>query len=364
MEEWSKLIEAKFKKENLINKFLPAIIFFMMLILIFNSLLLAKTLGYIDLPGEMDRLEVARRAAEMTVSYLEQQAKDAMVYDNAAVREVFAQLKFELEKASTPEEIIEVQSIYGEKVKEVIDRELDNKRNEAVLDIISKDANVKNFSGETIIDISKIEGKGVVVEDRAGILSESTVNMLKQNELLTKGVWPLIEVRIYKGRAEIITSRTLIDRLKQYEKEIENFRSKLQELRIAAGYTELTGSGIIVKMYDAEEGYSSIDIVHDRDVRDIVNELFAAGAKGISVGGQRLVANSSIRCAGPVILVNQQPIAVNPIVIQAVGDPEVLASSLDLIRSQLKEFGIRVDISKEKQIKLPAFKDKNSYAED
>ncbi|HBT20295.1 MAG TPA: hypothetical protein DEA47_02845 [Peptococcaceae bacterium] len=358
------MIEAKFKKENFINKFLPAIIFFMMLILILNSLLLARTLGYIDLPGEMDRLEVARKAAEMTVAYLEQKAKDAMVYDNAAVREVLAQLKFELEKASTPEEIIEVQSTYGEKVREVIERELDNKRNEAVLDIINKDANVKKFNGETIIDISKIEGKGVVVEDRAGILSENTINMLKQNELLTKGVWPLIEVRVYKGRAEIITSRTLIDRLKQYEKEIENFRTKLQELRVAAGYTELTGSGITVRMYDAEEGYSSIDIVHDRDVRDIVNELFAAGAKGVSVGGQRLVANSSIRCAGPVILVNQQPITVNPIVIQAVGDPDVLASSLDLIRSQLKEFGIRVDISKEKQIKLPAFKEKNSYAEE
>ena len=100
-----------------------------------------------------------------------------------------------------------------------------------------------------------------------------------------------------------------------------------------------------------------MDIVHDRDVRD-VNGLFASGATAVSVGGQRLVANSSIRCAGPVILVNQQPISVNPIVIHAVGDPEVLSSSLDLIKSQLSEFGIRMEISTGKNVLVPAFKEK------
>ena len=31
----------------------------------------------------------------------------------------------------------------------------------------------------------------------------------------------------------------------------------------------------------------------------MINELFAAGAMGVEVGGQRLVATSSIRSAGP-----------------------------------------------------------------
>ncbi len=59
-------------------------------------------------------------------------------------------------------------------------------------------------------------------------------------------------------------------------------------------------------------------IVHDRDIREIVNELFAAGAEAISVNGQRLVASSSIRCVGPVVLVNSTQVA-PPFMIKAIG---------------------------------------------
>lgn len=58
------------------------------------------------------------------------------------------------------------------------------------------------------------------------------------------------------------------------------------------------------------------------------------------------------------ILVNQQPISVNPIVIQAAGNPQTLSSSLDLIKSQLKEFGIRMEIVSGKQVLVPAFKER------
>jgi len=69
-------------------------------------------------------------------------------------------------------------------------------------------------------------------------------------------------------------------------------------------------------------------VVQDKDVRDVVNELYAAGAQGIEVGGQRLVATSSIRSAGPQILVNQNSIPVNPVVIKAVGDRRCLRAVL------------------------------------
>ncbi len=166
-------------------------------------------------------------------------------------------------------------------------------------------------------------------------------------------------MRIDNGKCELVTARTLIDRIKMYETELNNLRSELKDIRAFAGLTELKGSGITVKLYDSEDGFSDMDIVHDRDVRDVVNELFAAGAAGVSVGGNRMAANSSIRCAGPVILVNQHPIAVNPIIIIAVGDSKVLASSLDLIKSQLREFGIRVDIIEEENVSLPPLKEKS-----
>jgi uncharacterized protein YlxW (UPF0749 family) len=347
------------KHEINFNKMLPAAVIAIIVILLFNSALLARTIGYIHFPGEMGKLEVSRKAAEMTVDYYEQKITEANLLNNSAVRDALAQMIFELEKANTPEEIIEVQSLYSEKLREVMERELDKKRSEIVLNLINKDPNIKKFKGETVITISKKETQGVVIEDKAGLLSENTTNIIKQNKLLMKGTWSLIEIKVNNGKCELVTSRTLIDHLKMYETEVSNLRTKLQEIRTFAGLTELMGSGVIIKLYDAAEGYSSVDIVHDRDVRDVANELFAAGATGVSVGGQRVVANSSIRCAGPVILVNQQPIAVNPIVIQAVGEPKILASSLDLIKSQLKEFGIRMEIVKEEHITLPPCKEKD-----
>jgi hypothetical protein len=335
----------------------PAAVSLILIILLVNTALLARTAGIMNFPGEISKLDIAREGAEMVVTYYEKQAAQAGVLDNSAVRDVLAQMKFDIEKAATPEEVVAVQTLYDGKVKEVIAREQDNKRRETVLSIIKQDPNVAKFQGQGTIGISKSETEGVVISDPEGILSEHSIISLKQNEQM-KGTWPLIEVSISDGKAELVTARTLIDRLKLAEDEVKSLQEKLDELTALAGYKEMVGSGIVVKLYDAEEGYSNVDIVHDRDVRDVVNELFAAGAAGVSVGGQRLVSNSSIRCAGPVILVNQQPISVNPIEIHAIGDPQVLSSSLDLIKSQLNEFGIRMEISTGKHVLVPAFKEK------
>jgi len=346
------------KQHNISYKSLaPLAVSLVIIILLLNTVLLTRTAGFLSFPGEMSRLDIAREGGMMVVEHYEKQAEEAGVLNNSAVRDVLAQMKFELDKARTPEELVNIQTQYSASVDEVIAREQENKRRETALGIINKDPGVKSFKGEAVLGISKTETEGVIIDDAAGILSEHTINSLKQNEQM-KGSWPLIEVSIKGGKAELVTSRTLIDRLRIAEDEVKNLEQKLQELKAASGYTELVGPGITVNLYDAEEGYSNVDIVHDRDVRDVVNELFAAGATGVAVGGQRLVTNSSIRCAGPVILVNQQPISVNPIVIQAEGNPQVLSSSLDLIKSQLKEFGIRVEIIQEKQVLVPAFKER------
>ncbi len=77
--------------------------------------------------------------------------------------------------------------------------------------------------------------------------------------------------------------------------------------------TEMSGSGLIVRIYDQIGAVDNPSIVHDTDIRDVVNELFASGgATGIAVGDQRLTTTSSIRCTGPLIKVDDKLIAVNP----------------------------------------------------
>jgi len=154
----------------------------------------------------------------------------------------------------------------------------------------------------------------------------------------------------------IYLPRSLAARVNSLEQEARALSVELETLRSIAGYLPLTGTGVRVRVFDAFRSAESAEIVHDGDIRDVVNELFAAGAKGIAVGNQRLIANSSIRCAGPVILVNHRPIAVNPVVIEAVGESQVLKSGLQIVSaSLLATRGVQVRVEVIEKLTIPAF---------
>jgi hypothetical protein len=324
-------------------------------LLLFNSFLLARTLGYTHLPGEMSKLDIAREGAHMAIELSEHLAKEAEVLDKKAVREVIAQYKYEVDRASTPDDVVTLISDYSSRVQEVISREQDAIRRETLLSIISKDQNLQNFKGKATLSFWRGE-EGIGVDDPTGEMTGETLEQVLNHPQLAGASWSMIEFCVENGQVSAMTSRSILDRLRMLESDKENLEKNLKQLAVTAGYADLNGSGITVKMYDSDRGFNSvIDIVHDRDVRDVVNELFAAGAKGVSIGGQRLVATSSIRCAGPIILVNQIPIAVDPIVIEAVGDAEVLASSLELIKAELREFGIKIEVASSEEIALPTY---------
>ena len=49
--------------------------------------------------------------------------------------------------------------------------------------------------------------------------------------------------------------------------------------------------------------------VLDRDLQELVNGLWAAGAEAVSVDGQRLTARTAIRSAGEAVLVDFRPLS-------------------------------------------------------
>ena len=198
--------------------------------------------------------------------------------------------------------------------------------------------------------------EGVITEP--AVLHEDT--LAKILELYSEGGMSqeqVFRIEMEKGRCRMLSPLNPLDYIKTLSEELDSLRVNLHEVRVAAGLSEMAGPGVIVKLYDAPNGYATSDIIHDSNVRDVVNELFSAGAKGVVVGGQRLIATSPIRCVGPVIRVNQKEIPANPVVIEAVGDPEVLASGLDLIRFSL-EFhrDFRFEIEKKDNIVLPPYR--------
>ncbi|WRS30935.1 DUF881 domain-containing protein [Actinomycetaceae bacterium MB13-C1-2] len=97
----------------------------------------------------------------------------------------------------------------------------------------------------------------------------------------------------------------------------------------------VTGPGVEVSLSDAakefipDEGASVNDlVVHQQDVDAVVNALWRGGAEAIAVQGVRLAADTPVRCVGNVILVGSRSYA-PPYVISAIGDPSLLADSLD-----------------------------------
>lgn len=139
----------------------------------------------------------------------------------------------------------------------------------------------------------------------------------------------------------------------------ETLNNQLQDAKVMAGLTELEGPGVKVTLRDKGGPMpQDAELIHDVDVLRVTNELFAAGAEAISVNGQRLVANSSIRCAGPTILVDDVKVA-SPFVILAIGNQSVLYSSFTMSGGMMNELAsaspTMVSISKEEVIRVPAF---------
>ncbi len=123
---------------------------------------------------------------------------------------------------------------------------------------------------------------------------------------------------------------------KELAKEARIFSSLVEDTekyRLFLGKVKVKGKGVKVTLsdgaYDPKEDNVNHYLVHEHHVFKVVNELYISGAAAVAVNGTRLTSHSYIVCNGPVITVDGVPYPA-PFVITAIGDPEVLASSLNL----------------------------------
>jgi len=142
---------------------------------------------------------------------------------------------------------------------------------------------------------------------------------------------------------------------------ISSMQETLKQLSIVSGSENLKGEGIVIVLTDGntalEPDLRQDSLVHDSDVLTVANELKAAGAEAISVNGQRIISTSAIRCVGPVIQVNYQKVAA-PFTIKAIGNAQYLESALNIkngVADLLREIGIGVKITREKDVKIPKY---------
>lgn len=149
----------------------------------------------------------------------------------------------------------------------------------------------------------------------------------------------------------------------------ESLQAELTRLRILAGFTPVTGSGVSLTIDDKVDYDVLTDpidsIVHDSDIRYAINLLNGSGAAALAVNGQRIVNASYVFCIGPTILCNMQRLT-PPYVITAIGNPALLA---DAVRQdpmfnlrQTPSIGLVVNIKEETELLIPAFAEADQFA--
>ncbi len=150
------------------------------------------------------------------------------------------------------------------------------------------------------------------------------------------------------------------------EESVEALVKEAEKLRLLMGDIPSQGKGISVSLEDGEYNPSQENpndyIVHESHVFKVVNELKISGAEAISINGQRLRANSFIRCTGPVITIDGKTFPA-PFTIEAVGDPAVLLASVQLgggVLDQLTSDNIVVTVEEKGKITMPALRDEKS----
>lgn len=146
---------------------------------------------------------------------------------------------------------------------------------------------------------------------------------------------------------------------------VKDLNAQLQAARIAAGLIPLTGSGIVLQVEDSMEPVAPDTneadyLVGARDIRTLVEELWAAGAQAIAVNGERITPTTSVIDIGSSILVNSAYL-LPPYQITALGPddlyPRLSASPgfVDFIRARSETYGLRVSFAEPETVDIPAF---------
>ncbi|MCK9794206.1 DUF881 domain-containing protein [Isoptericola sp. 4D.3] len=152
--------------------------------------------------------------------------------------------------------------------------------------------------------------------------------------------------------AELVTTESdrvadLTERMNALEAEIDDLGEQVgtdlptrgvelaSKESVVTGARAVTGPGVRVALDDAPASSQSIPgvrpddlVVHQQDVQHVINALWAGGAEAMTLQGERVTATSAFRCSGNILLLHGKVFS-PPYVIEAVGDPTALRSSLD-----------------------------------
>src|SRR5829696_5713747 len=146
-------------------------------------------------------------------------------------------------------------------------------------------------------------------------------------------------------------------------------RSAGDRLGAYVGLRSIRGGGVTVVLDDAPRrpdgslppnARPDDVIVHQQDVQSVVNALWAGGADGLAVMGQRLITTGAVRCVGNTLLLYGRTYS-PPFRVTAIGDPARLRARLDIepgvrvYRQAVAYFGLGYEVKDERDVTLPGY---------
>jgi uncharacterized protein YlxW (UPF0749 family) len=122
----------------------------------------------------------------------------------------------------------------------------------------------------------------------------------------------------------------------------DELKRRFEALKVTSGISAATGPGLEITVRDNTgpllpedpPGEFALNLVHDQDLINLLNELKRAGCTQIAIAGadaenlQRIIVTTTARCVGPTAIVNGTPLSA-PYRILALGDPVVLRRALE-----------------------------------
>jgi uncharacterized protein YlxW (UPF0749 family) len=146
---------------------------------------------------------------------------------------------------------------------------------------------------------------------------------------------------------------------------LQALTTALKDQQLLAGLVSLEGPGLLVTLDDSAvrvpAGADPNDyIIHEYDLRDIVNLLWMAGSEAIAINDERLVGTSSLYCVGSTVMVNNTRLS-PPYYIRAIGNARVQQdylrnpSYLANLKDKQRLYGLRFEMQSAANLTLPAY---------
>ena len=207
----------------------------------------------------------------------------------------------------------------------------------------------------SLVGRSELQTGGKALGDESTRIQLSIAHLEKEQESLRTELEVLRQE--LAGRQQTAAADT--DRLRA-------LTAELNRQQLLVGLEPVRGPGVLVTLDDSAieippGADANAFVIHEYELRDIVNLLWMAGSEAIAINDERLVNQSSIYCVGSTVMVNNTRLS-PPYQIRALGNPRVQQdylrnpSYLRDLKEKQQRYGLVFSVQSMATMEVPAYR--------